>query len=229
MQLSSLTRYGLLALAIILLSVNPKGQVQDNKRLLEYDVVDTLNVRTSTTSLKVLWLRDTLLVRISSGIEPAMDEFMEYMQDTGGGEEVEKDSKSVRIKKFMESSFQNCHSYTLEKYFRYNRYFSQNLFSKHTWLQNGMDNILKHSFRRITSFKAKPKRLLMRFIPNNVIIAFRNESGELLHTVYYKEEVFYSKNGIFAAKEYKNLKSILRKHYKDTHTLEVYKLNISTQ
>lgn len=223
-----LSIYLIIIIFVLLFQSTLYAQYSNNKMLLKHKILDTLKATSTSVSLKVLWLKDTLEVRSSLGIDIAIDSIVgNIIKNRKDPEYKPSEKKIVNMKKFIATSFQNCYSYALERYFRDNARFRQELFCNTVWLQNGMEKILNNSFRRVTRFKTKPRRLMMRFIPDKVILAFRDKNGSLLHTLYHNQGIFYSKNGALKAKEYRDIKQILRGSYRDTEVIEIYKLDLA--
>ncbi|UMB59453.1 hypothetical protein MHL31_10220 [Lutibacter sp. A80] len=121
---------------------------------------------------------------------------------------------------------QNCFSYALEKYFENSETFRQNVFNKTTIIDGvSIEKILKNSFIEITEFTTKPRRNLKNPIPNDVILAFVDDLGSTIHTAYYRDEIFYTKNGGFAPDTFKSLNEFIKKTYWYTKKIIVYRID----
>ena len=179
---------------------------------LSIKVIDTLKVEKHKGligyRIRLIWLNDTLIVsrRDKNSI-------------------IDK-TKGEGHASLTEASAQNCYSYALEKYFEDDSMYSQNLFDKYTSIDgaNFMKIINKH-FHLIKEFPTYPRRNLKSKIPGNVLVGFQDKDGRIIHLTYYKEGLFYSKGGMWQAGKFDNLKKFLKKQYKDTKFIKVYKLS----
>lgn len=189
-------------------------------------VMDTVEIQSFATVVQVLWLQDTLSVRIRN--EPlkmesaALSNYKKAFRDTTWGTQEEIDLVLAAIKR----GAQNCYSYALEKYFENNDVFSQSLFETSSLLyRESAEKILSHYFTEITEFSTSSRLHGEPSIPDQTLLAFFNKSGMASHFVYYQAGVFYSKNGTFEPIEFQSLKKFLKKHYWDTQKIVAYRLN----
>lgn len=187
-------------------------------------VIDTLEINENNIVVRTLWLDDTLRVKIQN-------QKLKY--------DFEKMSKALKNKTLitteegrklfiqnMKTWGQNCFSYALEKYFTNNGLANQDVFNKRTTI--GMETIhqvIDGYFKEILTFSTHPKRNLKTKIPNDVLLAFLNPSDLIIHTVYYYNGIFYTKNGGFKASKFNSLKKFLKENYLDTKTIKVFRLN----
>lgn len=211
-------------LMVLLNTEESLGQVNANKTMLSHVIIDTVNVSNTSISIRVLWLNDTLRIRVSNGVESSMDSLVADIgrRNKKIGLRIGRKQK-VEMSKYIKTSFQNCFSYAMEKYFRENDSYEQNLFNENIWLEAGVEELFKNAFVRKTSFHAKPRRNLRRFIPAKSILILRDKSKMFVHALYYNHGIFYSKNGVFKPKEYTSLKDVFKESYNDTYDIVVYK------
>ncbi|MRT92275.1 hypothetical protein [Ancylomarina sp. 16SWW S1-10-2] len=186
---------------------------------LKLTVLDTLKVENKSMIINVLWLSDTIKINILN---------QDKKTDTSSLENIEHKgyfaSKGYVLSD--ETSIQNCFSYALEKYFENNETFSQNIFRKTTSIKSeSLEKILRNSFKVITEFSTTPRKNLKKTIPNDVLLAFVNNFGWIIHTVYYRDEIFYTKNGMFEPNTFKSLNKFIKKTYWDTEHIIVYKID----
>ncbi|PXY02348.1 hypothetical protein DF185_06785 [Marinifilum breve] len=126
-----------------------------------------------------------------------------------------------------EANIQNCFSYALEKYFENSETYSQNIFRETTNVDGvSLEKILKNYFKRISEFSTNLRKNLRKPVPNDVLLAFVDNMGEVIHAVYYRDEIFYTKNGkAFQPDTFKSLNKFLQKNYGDTKQIIVYKID----
>ena len=99
------------------------------------------------------------------------------------------------------------------------------LFNKETVIHSdSYKKILSASFYKIQDFNViKRKKLLPKQnIENNTLIVFYNHYEMIIHSVFLKNGVFYTKDGLQPPREETNIFGIIR-HYWDTKRIEVYK------
>ncbi len=179
--------------------------------------LDTIEVGKKSISINVLWLNDT--IRVSVLNQERIDTLSDNINHAGYFA-----SKGYFLSN--ETAIQNCYSYALEKYFENSKTYSQNIFRKTTNTDRvSLEKILNNSFTKITEFSTKPRKNLKITIPNDVILAFVNDFGWTIHTVYYRDEIFYTKNGMFKPDIFKSLNKFIKKNYWDTKEIIVYKID----
>jgi hypothetical protein len=195
--------------------------------IINYTVLDTIEINLNSIKSEILWLNDTIKVTFQNE-QIKIDTSLNYKlrKDL-------KDSTLMRTKeevddliRLLKIGGQNCYSYALEKYFCYNEVFNQNIFSKSTRIdRESLEKILNNYFINIDEFSTRPKRNLKKTISNDVIIAFVNKSNWTIHLIYYCDDIFYTKNGVFKPNEFQSLKKFLKKHYWDTKKIIIYKID----
>ena len=181
--------------------------------------LDTIKLTDKIKIINVLWLNDTIRVSVSN---------QEVKTDTSVVKNV-NNKGYFASRGFIfsdESVIQNCFSYALEKYFENSETYNQNIFRKTTNIDGeSIEKILSNSFVKITEFTTKPRKNLKQTIPNDVILAFVNGFGSVIHTVYYRNEKFYTKNGMFKPDTFKSLNKFIQKTYWDTKKIIVYRID----
>ncbi|MRT92582.1 hypothetical protein [Ancylomarina sp. 16SWW S1-10-2] len=186
--------------------------------------LDTIKMTDKNMIINVLWLSDTIRLSVSN-----------ERTDTSS---LKKNNRKgyFASRGFIlteRSTMQNCFSYALEKYFENSETYRQNIFRETTTIDRvSIEKILNNSFIKIAEFTTKPRRNLKKNIPNDVILAFVNDIGLTIHAVYYRDEIFYTKNGGFESDTFESLNKFIKKTYWDTQTIKVYqfdktKLNLS--
>ena len=181
--------------------------------------LDTIKLTDKIKIIDVLWLNDTIRVSVSN---------QEVKTDTSVVKNVNNKGYFASRGFILsdESVIQNCFSYALEKYFENSETYNQNIFRKTTSIDGeSIEKILNHSFVKITEFTTKPRKNLKKTIPNDVILAFVNGFGSVIHTVYYRNEKFYTKNGMFKPDTFKSLNKFIQKTYWDTKKIIVYRID----
>ena len=187
------------------------------------EVIDTIKTEKYFLTINALWLKDTII--LMKFIKPTAI-------DSGFFRTVRKDSKYIPTEKeiteyneFLYNAAQNCHSYALEKYFENNNFKDNCLFNKETVIHSdSYKKILSASFYKIQDFNVIKRKnsLPKQNIENNTLIVFYNHYEMIIHSVFLKNGVFYTKDGLQPPREETNIFGIIR-HYWDTKRIEVYK------
>ncbi|MCL3782587.1 hypothetical protein EMN47_19555 [Prolixibacteraceae bacterium JC049] len=191
---------------------------------LKYTIIDTVKVRPNSALLKVLWLNDTITLW-KQNIEVKIDigRYRKALKDSTALSNPKDIEELIKLRKM---SGQNCYSYALEKYFENNTVYSQSIFGKRTSLsRETIETILDEYFEKVGEFRTKPKRNLNQPVADDVVLAFENKFKWIIHTVYHKEGVFYTKNGWNKPGKFKSLRKFLKKSYWDTERIIVYKID----
>ncbi|WP_321297346.1 hypothetical protein [Marinifilum fragile] len=187
--------------------------------IIESTTLDTIQVNKISTSFSILWLNDTIRVNISNnGVKT----------DTSSVENPKRKGYFNSRGFFLsnEGAIQNCYCYALEKYFENNETYAQNIFKQTTSIDRAsIEKILTNSFKIITEFSTKPRKNLKKAIPNDVMLGFVNKNGWTIHAAYYRDGVFYTKNGMFKPDTFKSLNKFLKVSYWDTEKIVIYKLD----
>lgn len=185
-------------------------------------VLDTAKTGEHIVWLDVLWLNDTITLAMQKkDLQIDFSEFRSTDKDSAFWTQKKKQEEYV---KFIKTSAQNCYSYALERYFQNDSVYAQDIFSKYSSTdRESIEEILNDHFVKVGEFLAKKGRKAI--IPNHVILAFVSYYDWVIHTVYYSDGVFYSKNGMFPPKEFQKLKELVKKSYWDTKTIRMYRLD----
>ena len=186
-------------------------------------IVDTVDVKLNHVRILMTWLNDT--IEISSLTLPVKYN-LEVMR------KIRKDSTfkpspeaETRLIDFIKTASQNCYSFALQKYFAYNNIYSDNIFNQHTALtRHAMENMIENTFTKVVEFSTKNKKHFKDSLENGTLIIFRNKHDWIIHAFYYENGLFYSKNGGWAAKEFKKMKEIF-KSYWDTELVQFYEMD----
>jgi len=176
-----------------------------NRIELGFEILDTIKIDEDTRDISVVWLGDTIVINKRDD---------NYTIDTTQGE-------SYRA--LMEASAQNCYSYALERYFENDKLYSQQLFNKNVTITGpSLMKIMGRHFRLIQEFSIKDKRDFMRSICDHQLIGLVDQSGRIVHMVFYNKGVFYTKNGMFPPGEFADIRKFLKKDYQYTTQLRVF-------
>jgi len=178
------------------------------KKALDYAIIDTVSIDGNLRDIRVIWLNDTIVInkRIDN-----------YRIDTS-------EFQSQSFIEFMEASAQNCYSYALEKYFESDSIYSQDLFNHNvTIVGPEVRTIIDNHFQLVHSFPVKETKKFMKLVPDNSIIGFVDNEYRIMHMVFFEGEVFFTKNGLFPATEFTNIRKLLKVFlsYNITH-LHIY-------
>ncbi|MCY1635493.1 hypothetical protein [Marinifilum sp. D737] len=187
---------------------------------IESTILDTIKLEKKYMTIDVLWLNDTIRVSVSKQDENT---------DTSSYKQPQKQGYFASKGYFFtnEANIQNCFSYALEKYFENSEIYSQNIFKETTNVDGvSLEKILNNYFKRITEFSTNPRKNRRKPIPNDVLLAFFDNLGSVIHAVYYRDKIFYTKNGkVFQSDTFKSLNKFLQKNYEDTKQIIVYKID----
>jgi len=187
-------------------------------------VIDTLEINENNIVVHTTWLDDTLRVKIQN--KKLQFDFEKMIKASRGKSPLESEIGRQLFVQSMKDWGQNCFSYALERYFANNGFCSQRVFNKRTII--GLETIhqvVDNYFEEVIAFTTLPKRNLKTRLPDNVLLTFLNPSDLIIHTVYYSNGIFYTKNGGFKASEFVNLKKFLKENYWDTKTIKVYQFD----
>ena len=166
-----------------------------NKKDLDYEIIDTVNIDGSLRDIRVVWLNDTIVINKRND---------DYTIDTS-------EFQSQSFIEFMEASAQNCYSYALEKYFDNDSIYSQNLFNRNVTIVGPViHTIIDNHFQLVHEFSVKETKKFMKHVPDNSIIGFLDKEGRIMHMVYFNGGVFFTKNGLFPATEFTNIRKLLK-------------------
>ncbi|UZR98435.1 hypothetical protein [Chondrinema litorale] len=195
--------------------------------VINASILDTIEIKLNSTVMHMQWLNDTIEVciqnknlKMDTTVTRALRESFNDSTILTSQEDIDDFLLS------MKTGAQNCYSYALEKYFDNNEAINQNIFGKSTHIgRKTGDKILANYFKEIHQLSTSPKRNLKATIPNDALLAFINKSGWAIHYVYYRDDIFYSKNGSFKPIEFQSLKKFLKKHYWDTEKIIFYKID----
>ncbi len=207
---------------------------QNEKITIKTPILDTIEKGRNHVVKRVLWLNDTLEInQLNSAIvidtakqKRAVARMDQLAKKSGYSHKRTNLSEHLKgLKKLLKDSGQNCYCYALEKCFENNCY-QQSIFNSATLISAAtLNKVLNGCFDRREEFTTSPKRNLKRKLPNNVVLVFKNKADWITHAIYYKNNVFYTKNGGNKPSTFQSLKSFLKKHYCDTKKIIVYKLN----
>lgn len=178
------------------------------KKAIDFVIIDTVSIDGDLRDIRVVWLNDTIVInkRIDN-----------YTIDTS-------EFQSQSFIEFMEASAQNCYSYALEKYFESDSVYSQDLFNSNvTIIGPVIHTIVDNHFQLVHEFPVKETKKFMKAVPDNSVIGFVDNEDRIMHMVFYKGGVFFTKNGLFPAEEFTNIRKLLKVFlpYNITH-LRIY-------
>ena len=180
-----------------------------NRIELDYKVIDTIKIDGNLRNIRVVWLSDTIVINKRND---------SYVIDT-------TIFQSQSFIEFMEASAQNCYSYALEKYFENDSIYSQCLFNRNVTIAGPvLRTIIENHFHLVHEFSVKERKKFMAQVSDNSVIGFVDKEGRIMHLVFYKEGVFFTKNGLFPATEFTSIRKLLKVYLSYNITqLRIYK------
>ena len=188
-----------------------------------YKITDTLKTDHASVTLQVLWMDSIIEVRQTISLRYNLESERKWRHDSTY---LPAASDTTRYFELRKNAAQNCHSYSLEKFFQYHKFSNQLFYGRTVLTENHyMDDILATAFKRINARSTRPRKNLKEPFTKGSLIIFRNKWGTPIHSVFYDGE-FQTKNGVFKAKAEKSIQSIF-KTYWDTTTIEEYGLDIA--
>lgn len=187
-----------------------------------YKIQDTLSRDNTSVTLRVLWMDSLLEIRKTTSLKYDLEYARKFRKDPTY---IPTQNDTITYNELRRIASQNCHSYALEKYFKYHNVLDNTLFTDKTILTQNiyMEKILTTSFKRRLSIKTKPRKNLNYPFEIGTLLVFRNKWNTPIHTVFYDGE-YHSKYGGWAAKAEKKLKTVFDRYW-DTTTIEEYKLD----
>ncbi len=197
---------------------------------INHAVIDTIETRSSSELVNMLWLNDTVQVRIKNKIIKIDSAEIRKMRIALKDSSYGRTQKQIdNIIAFAKIGAQNCYSYAIEKYFENNKIFNQHLFNSFTHLkQDSAEKIIANYFTEVDRFSTSPKRNFKRSIPDDTLLAFTDKYDNAIHFVFYTGGVFHTKNGGLEPKTFQSLKKFLKTSYWDTEEIIFYKINAET-
>lgn len=186
-------------------------------------VVDTVAIKNNHAKVLITWLNDT--IELSTLIHPVkynLDAMRKMKKDSSFTPTPEEEKSAID---FIKTASQNCFSYALQKYFTYHCMAPDLIFNKYTALSKGaIETIIENTFVKTNEFSTKKKKHFKDAIADGALIIFRNKHDWIIHAFYYENGLFYSKNGAWAAQEYKQMKDIFKRYW-DTKLVQFYTLD----
>ncbi|WP_421876295.1 hypothetical protein [Marinoscillum sp.] len=211
-------------LVLFLVLLTSFGQYRP-KSLAEISrVLDTLEVQKQHLVLLNSWYEDSIETIVLQ--HP-------ILYDTLYNQKFLRDSLYIptaddvrKQKEFIQTASQNCYSYALQESYTYHGIDPKDVFNKDVFLTlDGFKQIIDTNFRLENSFKSRPKRNLKFQPKDGSLIVFYDQFNTPSYTFFFHDNVFYSKNGGFAVKQYDSMKDIYRTYYY-TQRVHVYSLNL---
>ncbi len=192
---------------------------------IESTVLDTIETNLNSIEVSMLWLADTISVRIQNEDLQLDTSLVKLLRKT--------DDSALKSKKDLDKFFlglktggQNCYSYAFEKYFDNNKVFRLNTFGESVHIgRKSAEKILRNYFSKVSEFSIKSNANLDQDIPDKSLLAFLDNFDSAIHFVYHTNNTFYSKNGAFKPIQFQSLKKFLKKHYQDTRKIVIYKID----
>lgn len=107
---------------------------------------------------------------------------------------------------------QTCIFYALEALFESNRICTDPVITRNsTFVQIKELNAFFDRFLTVTAtYTCRYSELKGKTFPNNSLLAFIDDYGQIIHAAYYRDGVFHSKNGLFSPVVVATLKPILQ-------------------
>lgn len=112
------------------------------------------------------------------------------------------------------NNYQTCVFYALEALFRSNNINTDPIITRNTNFEQGteLNAFFDHFFVLTETHPCRYKKLKGKTFPENSLLAFIDDYGRIIHTVFYQNGLFYSKNGMSAPVVVSDLKQILIKY-----------------
>ena len=206
------------------ISQNDKRQLDNRIETIKqlYHIADTLKRDNTSVTMKILWMDSIVEIRKTTNLNYDLEYARKFRRDSTY---IPTQKDSLSYNELRRIGSQNCHSYALEKYFKYHSIVDNELFTNMTVVTENkyMEKILVTSFKKVTTIKTKPRRNLKYAFTKGSILVFRNKWNVPIHTVFYDDE-FHSKYGGWSVKAEKELKPIFEKYW-DTTTIEEFQLD----
>ncbi|MGE0076407.1 MAG: hypothetical protein AB7S48_00955 [Bacteroidales bacterium] len=216
------TRYIFFPLLIVTLNSFSQN-IAENKADFSYgSIIDTIEVGKYTIKLKSLWETDT--ITISKYYEPSVIDTNFFRVLHNDKSYIPSLKEIEEHNEFFATSAQNCHSYALEMYFRSNCPSKIGLFNNGISIHaESYKKILDKSFDQIHEFKVTKRGKLQPNEPlkDSSLLVFYNNYDMISHSVYYENNLFYTKNGALKSGIVTRI-SELFKSYLDTKYVRVY-------
>lgn len=189
-----------------------------------YKIQDTLSRDNTSVTLRVLWMDSLLEIRKTTSLKYDLEYARKFRKDPTY---IPTQNDTITYNELRRIGSQNCHSYALEKYFKFHNVSENSLFTDKTILTQNiyMEKILTTSFKKGLSIKTEPRKNFNYPFEIGTLLVFRNKWGTPIHTVFYDGE-YHSKYGGWAPKAEKKLKTVFNRYW-DTTTIEEYKLDMA--
>ncbi|WP_320052386.1 hypothetical protein [uncultured Acetobacteroides sp.] len=226
MKLQGIVRKTSIAI-LLLIGVSLWVQAQNRPPKLRfediYTKIDTFSTSQHYYNQRCRWFNDTVVT--CNLVTPHTFDLQYYLKSNRlDSTYVPTDQEKERYLSFFEIGAQNCHSYSLECYFKNSGIEGISLFDHNTSVGSEyLTKILASTFEKVQELTIKPKHKPKEGIVSNTILVFSSRYSRAIHSVYYSNGVYFSKNGAFAPKTYSNLNDILKLYF-DTTIIEAYQL-----
>lgn len=188
-----------------------------------YRIDDTLYRDNTSVMLKILWMDSVIEIRKTTSLKYDLEYQRKFRQDSTY---LPTQKDTLQYNELRRIASQNCHSYALEKYFKYHNIMDGGLFTSMTVVTENryMETILATSFRKGKVISTKPKKNLKSDFTDGSLLVLRNKWNIPIHTVFYDGQ-FHSKYGGWSAEAEKELKPIFDRYW-DTTTIEEYQFDL---
>lgn len=140
------------------------------------------------------------------------------------------------------NNYQTCIFYALEALFRSNHIYPEPIITRNTTFRQGeeLNAFFDYFLTKGDTYQCRYKEIKKKTFPDNCVLAFFDDYGNIIHAVFHENGVFHTKNGMFAPIAYSTLKSVMESYGRwDTkhsglnkmgkrmkgHQLAVYTLN----
>lgn len=215
---------------IILFAININGQNHSQLKGAEskvFTVLDTIRIKKPYVTFNIKWMNDTIQIQkwaYPLDIESELDKFIKATKFKDWVPS-ENEKKEMVIQKKIGAH--NCYSNALKYYFEFNNLDFSFVFNDSTSVRNmkGFEKIINSSFILIKDYSIKNKRKIKNTeFQNGSLIVFRNKNGNAIHTIFYNDNNFYSKNGRWKELKYNKIEDIIKRYF-DTTIIQIYELN----
>ena len=205
---------------LFLLQFGSSHAQTEKKIQLNYQILDTVKVDGSRDWYKVVWLKDTFELGVQAREDKLFDKMITDPKEELSAEKIAKIRKLESQLNFA----QNCYSYAMESYFKQDKKYAQNTFTKKSTINGpGIELLLSNSFEEIREFPCKPRRNLKQELQDHILLAFIDKSNNVSHLVYHNKGVFYSKNGGWKESQEYTLKELVVDNYWDTQKIRLFR------
>lgn len=211
-----------LMLIFLLLVVSAFSQVPSaNSDYFSTCAVDTIEVGKHSIGLRLKKNDDT--IAIQKYVESSVIDTNFFCVMHRGDNSVPNSDVLKEQSDFFATAAQNCHSYALELYFRENKYEGLDWFNSRTSIQpQYYRRILDNQFQQVREYCVRKSTYLepVELLNNNVLLVFYDEDNEIIHSAYFRNGIFYTKNGTLKARQVSKISELLSAYWTTKYVRE---------